>query len=59
MIALGDTVSILLKLDSKILENLIEGKHVFKIESEFVSNFIINFELDETNMNLELDSQNS
>jgi len=55
IIALGDTISVLLKLDAKILENLNEGKHVFKIESDLVSNFIIDFELDETNMNLKLD----
>lgn len=55
MINFGDTISVLFKLDAKILENLSEGKHVFKIESDLVSNFIINFELDETNMNLKLD----
>ncbi len=59
IIGLGDIVSILVKLDATILENLIEGKHVFKIESELVSNFMINFELDETNMNLKLDSLNT
>jgi len=58
MIAFGDTISVLFKLDAKILENLIEGKHVFKIESDLVSNFIIDFELDETNMNLKLDPKN-
>ena len=59
MIGLGHTISVLVKLDAKILENLVEGKHVFKIESDLVSNFIINFELDETNMNLKLDPQNT
>lgn len=59
MIGYGDTISVLLKLDAKILENLAEGEHVFKIESDLVSNFMINFELDETNMNLKLDPQNT
>ncbi len=59
MIELGDTISVLFKLNASILENLVEGKHVFKIESDIVSNFIINFELDETNMNLKLDPQNT
>ncbi len=57
-IALGDTISVLVKLDAEILENLVEGKHVFKIESDLVSNFLINFELDETNMNIKLDPNN-
>jgi hypothetical protein len=56
MINLGDTVSVLLKLNTSILENLGEGKHVFKIESDLISNFIIDFELDKTNMNIKLDS---
>jgi hypothetical protein len=55
---LGDTISVLVKLDAEILENLGEGKHVFKIESDLVSNLLINFELDETNMNLKLDPNN-
>ena len=59
MLGFGDTISIFLKLDSKILENLIEGKHTFKIESDLVSNFIIEFELDETNMNLKHDPKST
>jgi len=58
MINFGDTISVLFKLDAGILKNLVEGKHEFKIESDLVSNFIINFELDETNMNLKLDPNN-
>ncbi len=59
MIGFGDTISVLLKLDAKILENLGEGKHAFKIESDLISNFIIDFELDETNMNQKLDPLNT
>ncbi|MHA1987340.1 MAG: hypothetical protein ACW98D_11930 [Promethearchaeota archaeon] len=58
MIAFGDTISVLFKLDADILKNLVAGNHTFKIESELVSNFIIDFELDETNMNLNLDPKN-
>lgn len=58
MIAFGDTISVLFKLDADILKNLVAGNHTFKIESDLVSNFIIDFELDETNMNLKLDSLN-
>ncbi|MHA2037274.1 MAG: hypothetical protein ACW98X_12615 [Promethearchaeota archaeon] len=59
MIGLGDTISVLFKLNASILENLVEGKHVFRIESDMVSNFAIDFELDESNMNIKLDSQNT
>jgi hypothetical protein len=55
----GDTVSILIKLDSESLDILTEGKHNFKIESDLVSNLVINFELDETNMNLKFDPNNT
>ena len=58
-IALGDTISILIKLDTESLNILTEGKHLFKIESDLVSNLIINFELDETNMNLKFDPKNT
>ncbi|MFX1279034.1 MAG: hypothetical protein ACFFA3_06420, partial [Promethearchaeota archaeon] len=50
-IDMGDTISVLLKLDAQTLNILTKGTHAFKIESDLVSNLIINFELDETNMN--------
>ncbi|MFX0080515.1 MAG: hypothetical protein ACFE94_02070 [Candidatus Hodarchaeota archaeon] len=56
-IELGDSISILIKLDQEALNILTEGEHFFKIESDLVSNFTINFELDETNMNLKFDPQ--
>ncbi|MHA2049461.1 MAG: hypothetical protein ACW986_07575, partial [Promethearchaeota archaeon] len=58
-IALGDSISVLLKLNADTLDTLSEGEHAFKIESDLISNLIINFELDETNMNLEFDSENT
>jgi hypothetical protein len=58
-IDLGDTVSVLIKLDSESVKMLTEGTHSFKIESDLVSNLIINFELDETNMNLKFDAKNT
>jgi len=58
-IAFGDTISILIKLDIESLNILTEGKHDFKIESDLVSNLVINFELDETNMNLKFDPKNT
>ncbi|MHA1913435.1 MAG: hypothetical protein ACW990_07370 [Promethearchaeota archaeon] len=56
---MGDSISVLLKLNADTLDTLSEGEHAFKIESDLISNLIINFELDETNMNLEFDSENT
>ncbi len=58
-IALGDRVSVLIKLDEENLNLLSKGKHSFKIESDSISNLIINFELDKTNMNLKFDPKNT
>ncbi len=58
-IALGETISILLKIDSDFLEKLTEGKHSFKIESETISNLEIGFELDKSNMNIPFNSNNT
>lgn len=58
-IDLGDTISVLLKLDPQTLKILTKGTHAFKIESDLVSNLIINFELDDTNMNLKFEPLNT
>jgi hypothetical protein len=58
-IGLGDIISILIRVDTEALNILTEGKHTFKIESDLVSNLIINFELDETNMNIKFDPKNT
>lgn len=58
-IALGDTISLLIKFDTDTLNLLAEGKHSFKIESDMISNLIIPFELDETNMNIPFDPNNT
>ena len=55
-IALGDSISILLKLDEGSLEMLTEGKHVFKIESDMISKLEIEFELNKNNMNISFDA---
>ena len=57
-IALGDSISVLIKLDEENLNLLSKGTHSFKIESDLISNLIINFELDKTNMNLKFDPKN-
>lgn len=59
LIDLNDTISILIKLDEESLKNFTEGAHNFKIESDLISNLLISFELDETNMNIRFDPNNA
>jgi len=58
-IALGDSISLLIKLDKNSLDKFTEGEHTFRIESDLVSNFEILFELDESNMNIKFDPDNT
>jgi len=58
-IALGDSISVLIKLDENSLEMFTEGEHTFKIESDFVSNLEIIFVLNESNMNIKFDPDNA
>ncbi|MHA2393022.1 MAG: hypothetical protein ACXAEX_13855 [Promethearchaeota archaeon] len=58
-INLGDSVSILITLNPDTLSELTKGPHAVKIDSDFISNLIINFELDENNMNLKFDPKNT
>ena len=51
-IALGDTLGVIIKLTEDSLTHFNKGKHIFKIESEFITGLEIDFELDEDNMNL-------
>ena len=53
LIALGDTVDILIKLDKNALKKFTEGKHKFRLESELIPVLEFNFELNEDNMNQE------
>ncbi|MFX0044047.1 MAG: hypothetical protein ACFE8L_14125 [Candidatus Hodarchaeota archaeon] len=55
-IALGDKISVIIKLNESSLEKLTEGKHIFKIESELITGIEIRFELEKNNMNLRFDS---
>ncbi|MFW9783911.1 MAG: hypothetical protein ACFFFB_16620 [Candidatus Heimdallarchaeota archaeon] len=58
-INLGDTISVLITLSPETLKELTKGAHVFRIESDLISNLIINFELDENNMNIKFDPRNT
>ncbi len=59
IIALGESISLLVKMDDGSLEKLTEGKHSFKIESDMISNLEIGFELDKSNMNIPFDAKNA
>lgn len=50
-IALGDSLSILIRLDKKDLDRLELGKHSLKIDSEAFPSLKFNFELKEKNLN--------
>ena len=54
-IAMGDSISILIKLESGDLQKLTEGKHIFTIEGEKIPKLDIHFELNNKNMNLKFD----
>ena len=58
-IALNDSISILLKLEEETLEKFTEGTHRFRIESDLISNLEIIFELNENNMNIKFDPNNT
>ncbi len=58
-IPLGDSISILIKLNKDTLEMFNEGKHAFKFESELISNLEIFFELDDNNMNIKFNPENT
>lgn len=53
LIALGDTIDILIKLDKNALNKFTEGNHALKLESELIPVLEINFELTKENMNKE------
>ncbi len=56
---LNDSISLLIKLDDDILKKFTKGSHCFKIKSDLVSNLEINFELDESNMNINFNPNNT
>ncbi len=58
-IDLGDSISILIRIEKDTLNRFTEGKHIFRIESDFITNLEIIFELDETNMNVKFDPNNA
>ncbi|TFG14100.1 MAG: hypothetical protein EU531_09335 [Promethearchaeota archaeon] len=53
LIALGDSIDIVIKLDEHNLEKFTEGMHKFRWESELIPVLEFKFELNEDNMNQE------
>ena len=51
LIALGDTVDVIIKLDKYALEKFTEGEHKFRLESELIPVLEFIFELNKDNMN--------
>jgi hypothetical protein len=54
-IAMGDSLTILIKLDAQDLAKLTEGKHSLTVEAENIPSLEINFELTDHSMNLKFD----
>ncbi|MFW9771768.1 MAG: hypothetical protein ACFFEO_06330 [Candidatus Thorarchaeota archaeon] len=55
LIALGDTIEILIKVDKETITKFSEGKHKLALESELVPKLEFHFELNHKNMNKKLD----
>jgi len=55
IIALGDSIDILIKIDKDGITKFSEGKHKLSVESELVPKLEFNFELTKKNMNKKLD----
>jgi len=55
IIALGDSINILIKMDAEGLKRFSEGKHKFTFESELIPKFEFNFELTSENLNQRFD----
>lgn len=59
IIALGDTINILIKIDEDSLEKFSEGPHNFKFKSEIIPILEFNFELGKENLNQSFDTVNN
>ena len=55
MIALGDTITILIKIDEDGLEKFSEGKHTFKFKSNIIPTLEFSFDLAAENINQKFD----
>ena len=59
IIALGDTINILIRIDEEGIDKFSEGKHNFKFKSEIIPILEFNFELGKENLNQSFDSVNN
>ena len=55
LIAMGDTITLLIKLGEPDINKLNEGKHIFKINADNIPNLEIPFELDKNSINQKFD----
>jgi len=59
IIALGDTISILIRIDEDGIKKFSEGKHNFKFKSEVIPILEFNFELGKENLNQKFEAVNN
>ncbi|NHJ19989.1 MAG: hypothetical protein EAX91_03520 [Candidatus Lokiarchaeota archaeon] len=59
IIALGDTINIVIKIDEDSLDKFSEGQHKFKFTSEIIPTLEFNFELGKENLNQSFDTVNN
>jgi len=59
IIALGDNINILIRIDEEGIDKFSEGKHNFKFKSEIIPILEFNFELGKENLNQSFDSVNN
>ena len=58
IIALGDTIDILIRIDHEGIQRFTEGTHKFTFDSELIPKLDFTFELTEKNLNRKFDPQN-
>ena len=58
LVALGDTIDILIKINSDGIQRFTEGTHKFTFDSQLIPKLHFNFELTENNLNRKFDPRN-
>jgi hypothetical protein len=58
LVALGDTIDIIIRINSDGIKRFTEGPHKFTFDSELIPKLDFNFELTEKNINRKFDPQN-
>lgn len=58
IVALGDTINILIKIDENGIKKFTKGKHYFIFDSELIPRLEFEFELDDENLNIKFHPEN-